>query len=280
MKGGVGKTTIAGLVGEYMASYYGERTLLIDLDPQINLTLSFISEEAWSESNQQDITLTRLFEDYIEKRTLFDFDKAVFRNVGKLREKRGTLDLLPCSPSLSLVQEKLYEFIKHPEGRETVEEILIRDIGNKLKQYRNVIIDSPPNLGLVSRNGLRLSDYFLIPVIPNYLSTYGIPELLREIRETYQINKHSLGIIISRYVSNNNTHKKYASNLELWTNTKGFPEVLRPFIKNSTVLEREVEIRKDSHWVDGPTSGQLLGYGDIRNEIMELTGVIIERARK
>ncbi len=280
MKGGVGKTTIAGLVGEYMASYYGQKTLLIDLDPQINLTLSFVDEEAWGEKNNKDMTLTRLFRDYIEKKSFFDFDKVIFKDIGKLRDKTGTLDLLPCSPSLAYLQERLYEFVNNPEGRDSVEEILVRELGYKLKAYRNVIIDSPPNLGLVSRNGLRLSDFYLIPVIPNYLSTYGIPELLKEIGETYSIKKHSLGIIISKYSSNNNTHKKYVSNLEVWTRTKNYPEVLHPFIKNSAILEREVEIRRDSNWINGPTSGQLLGYGDIREEIQELTGVILERAGK
>lgn len=280
MKGGVGKTTIAGLVGEYMASYYGEKTLLIDLDPQINLTLSFVGEEEWEEKDKKDMTLIRLFEDYIDKKMFFDFDKAIFKDVGKLREKTGTLDLLPCSPSLAYLQEKLYEFVNRPEGRESVEEILLRELRNNLKAYRNVIIDSSPNLGIVSRNGLRLSDFYLIPVIPNYLSTYGIPELLKEIRETYKIEKTSLGIIISRYSSNNNTHKKYIRSLETWTKTKNYPEVLKPYINNSTILEREVEIKKSSNWINGPTSGQLLGYGNIREEIKDLTGVIIERARR
>ena len=37
--------------------------------------------------------------------------------------------------------------------------------------------------------------------------------------------------------------------LDNWTKTKNYPEVLRPFIKSSAILEREVEIKKDSNWI-------------------------------
>ncbi len=279
MKGGVGKTTIASMVGEYLASYYGYSTLLIDIDPQINLTLSFVSEEQWEKNKNENRTITTLFQDYIDKTFYFDFDKSIFQGVGKLRNKSERLDLLPCTPSLGLVQEKLYEFVQRQGERYDPIEIMKKGIERNLKRYKFVIIDCPPNLGLVSRNGINISDYYLLPVIPNYLSTYGIPELTKEIKYTYGMSVPPLGIIFSKVAGNNNTHKRYISLLELGAKNGKNPLPFNTKIGNSAYLEREAESKAGYPWPNGPTSGQLLGYGDIRNEIENLTKEIIERVQ-
>ena len=82
MKGGVGKTTISCLVAEFLSSVFGNRTLIIDLDPQINATLTFISESAWKEKDDQKLTLNSLFEDYINRSNFFDFENTLVKNVG------------------------------------------------------------------------------------------------------------------------------------------------------------------------------------------------------
>lgn len=61
LKGGVGKTTTTAALGEFMAAEFGQRVLLVDLDPQTNLTTMMIGEERWRELNELGRTLATLF---------------------------------------------------------------------------------------------------------------------------------------------------------------------------------------------------------------------------
>ena len=255
MKGGVGKTTISCLVAEFLSSVFGNRTLIIDLDPQINATLTFISESAWKEKDDQKLTLNSLFEDYINRSNFFDFENTLVKNVGKARQKQGSLDILPSSPELSFTQERLYEFMQRPNGRDDPELILRNKIQKRIKNYRFVIIDAPPNLGIISRNGLHISDYYIIPVIPDYLSTYGIDQLTTELKRTYQINVPPLGIVISRYKSYVNTHRSFASALKGKETLNKGPHVFNQTVRD-TVKAEDFPAQHDSY--RGYTMGQLV----------------------
>jgi chromosome partitioning protein len=274
MKGGVGKTTISCLVAEFLSSVFGNRTLIIDLDPQINATLTFISESAWKEKDDQKLTLNSLFEDYINRSNFFDFENTLVKNVGKARQKQGSLDILPSSPELSFTQERLYEFMQRPNGRDDPELILRNKIQKKIKNYRFVIIDAPPNLGIISRNGLHISDYYIIPVIPDYLSTYGIDQLTTELKRTYQINVPPLGIVISRYKSYVNTHRSFASALKGKETLNKGPHVFNQTVRD-TVKAEDFPAQHDSY--RGYTMGQLFGYGgsNLESDIYNLTQEII-----
>ena len=73
-----------------------------------------------------------------------------------------------------------------------------------LHDYDVILIDCPPNLGILTLNGLYMSDYFLIPVIPDVLSTYGVPQILDRVsqfRGEADISIQPLGIVVSRYRS-------------------------------------------------------------------------------
>lgn len=279
MKGGVGKTTISCLVAEFLSSVYGNRTLIIDLDPQINATLTFINESVWKEKDDQKLTLNTLFEDYINKSNFFDFENTVVKNVGKARQKQGSLDILPSSPELSFTQERLYEFMQRPNGRGDPELILRDRFQKRIRNYRFVIIDSPPNLGIISRNGLRLSDYYVIPVIPDYLSTYGIDQLTSELKKTYKIDVPPLGIVISRYKHYVNTHRLFASSLVGKEKMNKGPHVFNQTVRD-TVKAEDFPAQHDSY--RGYTMGQLFGYGDsnLESDISNLTSEITKEVEK
>ena len=174
LKGGVGKTTTTVAMAEFMSGKMGKKVLVIDLDPQTNSTVMLIGEKRWDELNKKGHTLARLFQDAIEDVKHFDFDATLQRGVSNVREAR-TIDLLPSSMDLIDVQD-LLAFI--PPGRfhaVTPNQLLERAVKSHLPDYDVVIIDCPPNLGLITQNGLRISDGFVIPTIPDVLSTYGIP---------------------------------------------------------------------------------------------------------
>ncbi|MDP4087092.1 MAG: AAA family ATPase, partial [Bacillota bacterium] len=83
-------------------------------------------------------------------------------------------------------------------------DVLKRAVENYINSYDIVLIDCPPNLGIVTQNGLNISDYYLIPTIPDHLSTYGIPQIISSVnsfnRRT-ESNVEPLGMIASMYRS-------------------------------------------------------------------------------
>ena len=62
-------------------------------------------------------------------------------------------------------------------------ELLWRAVKARLDDYDLVIVDCPPNLGIITLNGLRISQGYIIPTIPDFLSTYGIPQIVTRVRE-------------------------------------------------------------------------------------------------
>ena len=61
LKGGVGKTTTAVAMAEFMSAEMYKRVLVIDLDPQTNATVMLIGENKWRELNDNEYTIARLF---------------------------------------------------------------------------------------------------------------------------------------------------------------------------------------------------------------------------
>ena len=107
LKGGVGKTTTTAALGEFMAAEFGQRVLLVDLDPQTNLTAMMVGEERWQELNQLDWTLATLFRGAVDPDApAFDIEKAVQHDVSPVKAARG-VDLLASSLDLMEIQEGL-----------------------------------------------------------------------------------------------------------------------------------------------------------------------------
>ena len=210
LKGGVGKTTTTVALAEFMSGRLNKRVLVIDLDPQTNATVMLIGEEKWGELNEREWTLARLFKDALDpENKRFDLDKTLQKRVSNISEAR-TIDLLPSSLDLIDVQDRL---VTVPSGQfyaVNPTELLWRAVKSRLDDYDVVIVDCPPNLGIITLNGLRISRGFVIPTIPDFLSTYGIPQIIervhrfsREITETIE----PLGVIITKYQSNSTIHK-------------------------------------------------------------------------
>lgn len=170
-KGGVGKTTSVSSLGVCL-SQMGKRVLLIDLDPQGNLT---------------DILLPG----GSPERTLYD----------SLREGRD-LPVIPirerldlCPSSIDLVSADL-ELADLPER-----EYRLRDLVSGL-EYDFILLDCPPGLGLLTINALSASTEVFIPLTPEALPAKGLGTLLDVIERTKRGLNPDLrlgGILITRY---------------------------------------------------------------------------------
>jgi len=207
LKGGVAKTTTTVQIAECLASEFSKKVLVIDLDPQTNATISLIDEEKWEKLDAQGKTLFQLFNDKIEKTTLFDIDTALQRGVSNLRLR--SLDLLASSIRFIDIQDRIGEVANRTHNTINPQEVLKSAVFEKLKDYDYVLIDCPPNLGYITRNGIEISDYYLIPTIPDTLSTYGIPQIIGSIHELATARKlpiRCLGLVVTKFDSRSRSH--------------------------------------------------------------------------
>lgn len=209
LKGGVGKTTSTVAIAEILSGDFLKRVLVIDLDPQTNATTMLIGEDRWLELNDAHHTLAQLFDDALaEGEKKFDLEKTVQKNVSNVGEVRR-LDLLPSSLDLIDVQDRLGSMSSGRFHSDVPTAILERAIKPIIDDYDYVLIDCPPNLGIITLNGLRISTGYVIPTIPDVLSTYGIPQIMTRVKafaDNISENIQPLGIIVSKFRAASTVH--------------------------------------------------------------------------
>ncbi|HUM81975.1 MAG TPA: AAA family ATPase, partial [Methanothrix sp.] len=150
LKGGVGKTSITLALAEFLAAEHDKNVLVIDLDPQTNATVALMEEAAWLDKNEKGETLLQLFKDKLENTSKFDINKAIINKVSNLNGGIDNLSLLPSSLGLIDIQDNLAQI---PAGQFYVTspvDILKEAISGTISQYDFVLIDCPPNLGIIT----------------------------------------------------------------------------------------------------------------------------------
>jgi chromosome partitioning protein len=211
LKGGVAKTTTTVAVAQMLVAEFHKRVLLIDLDPQTNATAMLIGDDRWRKLNDLGQTVAQLFKDAVDgEKKKFDISKAIQTDVGNVGDVKH-LDLLPSSLDLIDIQENLGAMGRGRFHAASPIEVLRRALRPILEgdEYEFVLIDCPPSLGLVTLNGLRISDYYIIPTIPDHLSTYGIKQIVDRVKdfsETIGKTIDPLGVLATKYRAQSPVH--------------------------------------------------------------------------
>ncbi|MEI6437570.1 MAG: AAA family ATPase [Candidatus Omnitrophota bacterium] len=152
-KGGCGKTTTAiNLVAAFCAN--GQRTLLLDLDPQAHATLGLNRDDRHSVYNVISRITPR---------------KMAFKDI--IQKVQKNFDIVPSNVLVGTLEQELAEEI----GREMK---LVEVIATIKNDYDYVIIDCPPSLGFLTVNALRASDEVIIPVEASRFSVQGVDHLM------------------------------------------------------------------------------------------------------
>lgn len=209
LKGGVGKTTVTAGVAEFLSAVFGKRVLLIDLDAQTNLTTVMIGEDRWLEANRRGHTLATLFGDALDDGRDFNLAATLQRGVSPVGEVTG-VDLLPASLDLIELGEELSARRVGADDHAAATDILDRAVAPIRDSYDYILIDCPPNVGPFSLNGLAMADAFLIPTIPDVLSTYAIPHIQRHVADfAEEIGRDiaELGVVITKYRASSALHR-------------------------------------------------------------------------
>lgn len=183
-KGGVGKTTTTYHVGCYLAQHHGKKVLLIDIDPQTNLTFLCTPIEKWETFKKKNGTIASLYKQYVDKRDI-GIKKTIWPSPIQLTEGPiKKLDLIPCDVELlgeDLGGGQLAGSFSSIEGLKKHASAYIRDLsflkrvcGEVSRDYDYILIDCPPNLYLMTQNALVASNYYVVTTIPDHLSTIGL----------------------------------------------------------------------------------------------------------
>lgn len=180
-KGGVGKTTCTVEIAVCLAAYHGKRVLLIDLDPQTNATFYLLDQGFWVDWVRRRGSLRNLFEDYIAQRQTFRIDQAIIQDVAAGGLAIKGLDLLPSHLSLITVDERLAGVSGFDRGLLGPQAVLKAHLADLEDRYDFILCDCPPNFNLVTQNGLFASQAYLVPTLPDYLSTLGITLIQRQV---------------------------------------------------------------------------------------------------
>ena len=277
LKGGVAKTTTAVALAEAFSVERNKRVLVIDLDPQTNATVLLIGDSKWGRLNGNEHTLARLFKDAFESpdNKKFDFDATLQKGISDLRYYYQLPDLLPSSLDLIDVQDRLASMPRGQfySGTETPIAVLSRAVTPRLSDYDIVLVDCPPNLGIITLNGLHISQSYIIPTVPDVLSTYGIPQIVTRVREFSRDTGHPvepLGIILTKYQSNSAVHNRVRSQLR---RNQEAP-VFRTFIRQSNQIAASAEYQRVKR-----TFRQKYGYGvnGGANAYLQLADEVLDR---
>lgn len=212
-KGGVAKTTTTSNLGAYLARH-GKKVLLVDMDAQANLTSSVGLDD-----DSLEVTIHDLLKDQEFKK------EGIFEVIQETQFER--LYILPADITLSDAEIELSSYYSR--------ESILKKILDSVKDiFDFILVDCPPNLGLMSVNSLVASEYLIIPMAPGFFSTKGIKHLVdvyKMIKKSLNPELEILGVLLTRYDARKNISKEIRENLTNAFGDKVFKTVIREDVK-------------------------------------------------
>lgn len=191
-KGGVAKTTTALSLGAALAET-GLKVLLIDLDPQANLTLALGFDPSEMVNSSGDILL--------DAKALLD---------SRLETSFPNLDIIPANGGLEQAEQVLPVYLNYTTRlRNAIE-------AARPMPHQIIVIDCPPSLGAITTNALTAADLLVIPTQAEYFSAYALRDMMAIIRQvrTEDNPKLAYRILVTLLDQRNRAHRDIRDQLE------------------------------------------------------------------
>jgi chromosome partitioning protein len=238
-KGGVGKSTTAHALGVGL-NEKGKRVLLVDLDPQANI--SYTAHSPGDVATAYDVMMGTA-----------DIKEAIVHT--------HSFDLLPASRGLSRMDLELSKTGKEYRLSEALEPIT--------KQYDYVIIDTPPALGILTVNALTASDRMVIPTQADSYSLQGIGQLMETVDAVRRYTNKGLklfGILLVRYNKRTILSRDMAEVIEATAQKVG------TFLYESVIREcvalKEAQAKRTDIYSYAPKSNATIDYQAFVDEFL------------
>jgi chromosome partitioning protein len=248
-KGGVGKTTSAINLSAYLG-YYGQRVLLVDLDPQANATSSLGVDKRTVKTGTYEVMIG-----------------AAPISPQVLHNPRLKISLLPSSPALAGAEVELIEMNKR-------EFKLKEALATVNDRFDYILIDCPPSLSLLTVNGLvAAQNGALIPVQCEYLALEGLGQLtqtINRVKSSLFSNLKVRGVILTMF----------DVRTRLATDVVGEVQKFFPDLVFQSIIPRSIRLAEAPSYgkpisIYAPESSAAKAYHYLAREILEQDGIRI-----
>jgi chromosome partitioning protein len=248
-KGGVAKTTTTANLGACLAAR-GQRTLLIDMDPQANLTLGLLWDAGNPPYGLHDVLL-----DYEENPM-----SGILRQIGEM-----PLYLMPGSMEMAQCEVALL-----PQGGSAYRLSRALNALTRTHPFDWVLIDCPPSLGRLTQNAIVASTHLIIPTEPKFYAFAGMDILNKMIvglTKDLQFEVELLGVLLTMYERGTRLHKSIAAEIKERFGNKLFDTMI---YRNVRLSEAEVEGKPIIQFDKRAIGAQ--NYEALAEEVLQRTG--------
>jgi chromosome partitioning protein len=226
-----------------------------------------MEQERWKQWKNSNGSTYELF----EQQPYFSIHRAIIQDVVQGNATVFGFDLLPSDPNLIDVDLRLADFVGY--------NVLQKHLDEVSNEYDYIICDCPPNFNPVTKNALWTSDAYIIPTIPDFLSTYGIGLLQRSVHKLFaSLHRTSAftgpmlgGILLTRIKTNTRLHTAYCNQVHYDYPGKVFKHTISDSIAIATAADERIPISALNH-----PKGHTI---ELQQQFRDIAGEFISRIR-